>query len=229
MNKLSVTLTRREAAFGWAYLFVYLFLLPGALGYMNMFLPRPLPEARLNFLYFLINITSVFFIGWRFLLKSLDAPIRSPFRFFRYTGIALILYYCMNFLVMLVTTWLRPDFVNLNDTSILDMSRQEFTLMRIGTVFLVPPVEEFLFRGLVFGRIFPRSPFAAYGVSALVFAAIHVIAYVGIYDPGLLALSLLQYIPAGICLAWAYRKTDSIWAPILMHITINEIGMRTLR
>jgi replication-associated recombination protein RarA len=48
MNKLSVTLTRREAAFGWAYLFVYLFLLPGALGYMNMFLPRPLPEARLN-------------------------------------------------------------------------------------------------------------------------------------------------------------------------------------
>ena len=45
----------------------------------------------------------------------------------------------------------------------------------------------------------------------------------------LLALCLLQYLPAGLCLAVAYEKSDSILCPILMHTVINAIGVYAMR
>ena len=66
-------------------------------------------------------------------------------------------------------------------------------------------------------------------MSSLVFASIHVIGYIGLFDWQTLCLCLAQYLPAGIALAWAYEKADTIVAPILMHITINQIGMLAMR
>ena len=37
-------------------------------------------------------------------------------------------------------------------------------------------------------------------------------------------LAALQYIPAGIALGWTYEKSNTIWAPILLHMTINAIS-----
>jgi len=39
----------------------------------------------------------------------------------------------------------------------------------------------------------------------------------------------VQYLPAGIAFAWAYEKSDTILTPILMHISINQIGIAALR
>jgi membrane protease YdiL (CAAX protease family) len=39
----------------------------------------------------------------------------------------------------------------------------------------------------------------------------------------------VQYLPAGLALAWAYEKADTIWAPILMHMTINQISITFMR
>ena len=60
-----------------------------------------------------------------------------------------------------------PDFSNVNDTSIMELTQQNYTLMAIGTVLLVPVVEETLYRGVVFGSLYKRSRVAAYTVSTL--------------------------------------------------------------
>ena len=102
-------------------------------------------------------------------------------------------------------------------------------LMLIGTVILVPPVEECLFRGLIFGLFHRRSRLAAYAVSSLLFCAIHVIGYIGYYEPLHLLLCFVQYLPAGLALGWAYEFSGSIYAPTLIHMAVNAIGILSMR
>ena len=42
-------------------------------------------------------------------------------------------------------------------------------------------------------------------------------------------MAVLEYLPAGLSLAWAYAKSDTIFAPILMHACINFVAMGGLR
>ena len=57
-HNLAVTMTHRERLFGWLYLLTELFLLPLVLQSINAWLPTPLADHWLNFLYFLINFLS---------------------------------------------------------------------------------------------------------------------------------------------------------------------------
>jgi len=229
MKILSVSMTRREALWGWGYLLFQLFLLPLILITANTLLPHPLPEATVNFVYFLLNFLCILAIAHRFLLDSLRVALRSPFRCLRAAFLGLALYFVCNILLSNLIIRFRPDFVNINDNSISSMTQGHFTLVSIGTILLVPPAEEFLYRGLVFGHLYNKNKLLAYAVSTVIFSAIHVIGYIGSYDLELLLLCFIQYIPAGICLGWAYASADSIFAPILMHITINQIGMQAMR
>lgn len=229
MKKLSVSITRREAIWGWGYLLFQIFFLPVILTMVNMLLPSPMPEAKVNFVYFLLNFLSILAIAHQFLWDSLRIALRSPFRCLRAAFLGLVLYFACNILFSNLIVRIRPDFININDNSISAMTQGYFTLVSIGTIFLVPPAEEFLYRGLVFGLLYNKNKFLAYGVSTVLFSAIHVVGYIGSYDLELLLLCFIQYIPAGICLAWAYASADTIFAPILMHITINQIGMQAMR
>ena len=67
-----------------------------------------------------------------------------------------------------------------------------------------------------------------YILSALVFCAIHVISYIGSADPLTLVLCFVQYLPASLCLAWAYTEADNIFAPILIHIAVNTMSILAL-
>ena len=229
MNRLSISLLQKEQRSGWVYLLLYTFILPNILSYVNLLLPHPLTEAKLNFLYFLINFISIIIIGWRFLYASTQMALKAPFRVLRPAFYGLVLYFLATFLLSKLILSIRPDFSNINDNSIAAMTQDNFTLISIGTVLLVPPVEEFLYRGLIFGLLYNRSKLMGFLVSIVLFAAIHVLGYIGSFDTALLGLCFLQYLPAGLFLGWAYAKADNIWAPILMHITINQIGMQTMR
>lgn len=229
MKKISLSLTRREALWGWVYLLFQLFFLPLILITANALLPRPLPEAVVNFVYFLLNFLCILAIAHRFLQQSLHSALRSPFRCLRAAVLGLGLYFVCNLLLGRLIMHIRPDFININDTSISAMTQGNFTLVSIGTILLVPPAEEFLYRGLIFGQLYNKNKLLAYAVSTIVFSAIHVVGYIGSYDAELLLLCFMQYIPAGICLGWAYAHADTILAPILMHITINQIGMQAMR
>ena len=124
---------------------------------------------------------------------------------------------------------LVPSFSNYNDEAIAAMSRGNGFLMLIGTVVLVPPVEECFYRGLIFRNLLGKSRILAYMASILAFSMIHIIGYIGTYAPLELCMAFLQYLPAGLCLAWAYTKAGTIFAPIFIHAAINFIAIRGLR
>ena len=104
-----------------------------------------------------------------------------------------------------------------------------YTLTAIGVVILVPLVEEVLYRGLIFRNLYRSSQTAAYLVSMAAFAAIHVLGYIGSESVTTLVLCFLQYLPAGLCLAWTYTKADNIFAPIVVHAIVNAVAIGALR
>ena len=95
--------------------------------------------------------------------------------------------------------------------------------------FLAPVAEEMLYRGLIFRELSQTSKAAAYLVSMAAFAAIHVLGYIGSEDLGRLVLCFIQYLPAGLCLAWTYTKADNIVAPIVVHAIVNAVAIGALR
>jgi len=225
MKKLTVGMTRAELTFGWIYLVLQLTVLPVPIVLINYLLGSPLSEGEQNFIVFLMNFVAISLIFWRFICDNGRTGFSRPGRMFATIGIAFGAYISMNWFFQILVGFIFPDFFNVNDDSIMGMVEENPALLAIGTVFLVPIVEEVLYRGLVFRGLYNHSRVAAYIVSSLVFSALHVVGYITMYEPLHLLLCFLQYIPAGLCLGFAYARTDSIWTPILMHMTINLIGM----
>ena len=224
---MTVSLTRREAVLGWAYLLFQLLFLPSLLSGINALLGTPLDAVWLYFLFFCINFLAVVLLLGRFGLENL--------RCIRWRGLiltaaaAFLIHWGSTYLVSLLIHQRYPDFYNVNDTSIYTMASRNFWPVAIGTVLLVPVAEELLYRGVFFGSLYCINRVFAYVVSALFFALIHVVSYIGTYPADVLLLCLLQYVPPGLCLAWAYERSGSILCPILVHAAINAIGIFSVR
>lgn len=229
MKRISVALPKRSLTFGLIYIALQLLVLPLALTWGNWLLGSPLSVTSLNFVFFAFNFIVITVVYRDFLLKNIKILIQNPWRVLRFAGAGLMLYWIAAFAVGLLISSVHPDFSNANDISISQMTKENYTLMSIGTVLLVPVVEETLYRGVVFGGIYPKSRVLAYVVSIAVFSIIHILGYIRVYTPIELLLSFVQYLPAGICLAWTYEKSDSIWAPILIHIAVNQVGTYSMR
>lgn len=227
MNSLPVSLTKKQQNLGWFWWAFQLLLLPLLLNEGNRFLAAPLSDAKLNFLFFCLNFAGITLILWNFLRVSCGHGLRHFFRTLQSAFFGLVLYYLAKGVLNFVTIRLFPDYINLNDNSLLTLIQEEPTLLSIAIIFLVPVAEELLYRGVIFGSIHGKSVFLAYAVSATVFSLIHFIGYLP--DPLTFIISFVLYLPAGVCLAWAYQRSGSILAPILMHITINQMGLQILR
>ena len=228
-SNLSISLTGREVAAGWVYLAFEVLLLPYLLGVLNRHLAHPMSNAELNFAYFGLNFLACLWIFHDFLGRNAAMMSKYPIYFFQAVVLGLAAYYACTWGVNQVIRLIDPDFVNANDASIAAMMGSGRFLMTVGTVVLVPLAEECLFRGLIFRNIYPTSRWAAYLVSIAVFAAVHIVGYITSYSPLGLLLCFLQYLPAGLCLAWAYTKADTIFAPILVHTVINALAIFALR
>ena len=219
----------QETVGGFCYFAFQLLLLPELLTLLNRNLSHPLSEAELNFAFYLINFMAVLLIFHDFLGSAATQAVRHPAYLCQAIILGLAAYYACHFATEWVIRLLVPSFSNYNDASIAAMSRGSYYLMLVGTVILVPPVEECLYRGLIFRNLYGKSRWAAYLVSILAFALIHILGYVGQYSPLALLMAVLQYLPAGLCLAWAYTKADTIFAPIVIHAAINFISIHGLR
>jgi len=229
MKNLSISMTARERYLGLACLLLQLFCLPTLLVFGNGLLASPLSESSINILYFSLCFFCILLIFHRFLLESLQFAAKHLWQTLRSAFLGFALYQLSSFLLgFAITAWM-PDFFNVNDSSIASMAGEDFGLVSLCIILLVPITEETLYRGVIFRWLYEKNHFVAYLLSALLFASIHVISYIGLYPPVHLLLCLLQYLPASLCLAWAYAKADNIWAPILMHITINQIGVTAMR
>ena len=222
-------MTRWEKLLSGIYLILQLMLLPGLLAAANRQLPSPLGAAQLNFVFFSLNFICILAVCHRFLWGNLLVILRQPGRFLGAVALGFVGYWAANLAMSQLLFALSPDFANVNDRSIALMVEADLPLMAAGTILLVPTVEETLYRGLLFGSLYRRSRAAAYVLSTLAFCAIHVVGYLGVYSGDILLLCFLQYIPAGLCLSWAYAQADSVFAPILIHTLINAIGICAMR
>ncbi len=228
-KRLAVRLTDKEQILAIGYLLVSYFLLPQILAAINGYFGAPLGKLGLNFLYFTINFVCALWIFGVFFKRSLVYAGQNGWDFLIAVAVGAGTYFACSWIFSVIVSRFFPEFSNLNDGSISQMFSENFALMLIGTAVFVPVAEEAMYRGLIFGCLYPKNHAAAYILSTAIFAAIHIMGYVDTYAPAHLALAFIQYLPAGLCLAWAYRKSGSIFAPILMHAVINTLGILALR
>lgn len=226
---ITVSLNKKEILWGWVYLAVEFLLLPTALYWLTARLFPGISDAEVNFLYYFLNFLATLLIFHRFLSRNLAMAKSNLLRVVLYALLGLFIYWASGLVMGELTYRLMPDFVNINDMSIAAMSQDGFLLMAVGIVILVPTAEECLFRGLLFRGIYSKSRWAAYAISALFFCLPHVSAYIGSYEWTVLALCFVQYLPAGLMLAWCYEKSNTIFTPILIHTIINAFGIYAMR
>ena len=231
-KRLSVKMTKNEYIWGYFFLLMYLLLLGRLLRLVFVALDWDVystaGQARLNFVYFALNFLCALGIFHRFLWKNLGTVGRRFWGFVQAVILGWVFYQAVSYLVTLGLYWLRPSLQNLNNEYIVKQASREFLRIAVGTVFLAPVTEECLFRGLIFQGLHKKSRVFAYIISTLAFALIHVLGYLGSYGWGDMLLILLQYLPAGVALAWSYEKADSIFAPILIHMLNNAISLGLL-
>lgn len=226
---LSVTPTKKELLWGLVYLALELLVLPSLLVLLLGLLPVTLSAGRMNALYFLINFAAVTFLFRRFLAASWRYSAERFGRVFFSALRGYMLYWAGSLAVSMLVLSIDPEFANVNDGSIAAMAAEDYGIIAFSTIVLVPITEELLFRGTLFGGLYHRSPLAAFVISSLAFCAVHITGYIGLYPAKTLLLCFIQYLPAGLALGWAYARSGSIFAPVLMHIFINATGILALR
>jgi len=223
--KLSAYMTKKEKWLGFAYLIFSLFGLPPLLQHANSLLAEPMSDDWLNIIFFCTNFFFICYIFRAFLKKSLTAAGENFGNVLLTALIGFVVYWMCSFAYSCVIVVLFPDYVNLNDQSIAGILSDNFALMAICSIVLVPVTEEVLYRGLLFGTIHAKNHIAAFIISTVIFAVIHLMSYIGHYSWLHLAIAFVQYLPAGIVLGWAYRKSGCIYVPILIHAAVNAIGV----
>ena len=226
---LYISMSRTEKILGWLYMAFSLLVLPGLLTWFNGKLSDPMTEGTLNFVFYLTNFLFILGIFRRFLRDSLVAAWRDIWNFIQAVVLGYVAYWAASEAMEFIMSHLLPGFSNINDAAITAMAKSNYTLMLIGVVFLVPLAEEMLYRGLIFRNLWQSSKVAAYLLSMAAFSAIHVLGYIGSEDITTLVLCFLQYLPAGLCLAWTYTKADNIFAPALVHAIVNAVAIGALR
>ena len=230
MNKkqLSVPLQTKEITWGIRYLLFHLVFL-GPLLSILLSLIFPKINIDINTVYYLINFVAVIVIFRHFLKHSLLHGLSSCGKLLLIAAVGFLAYAIAIQTLQHLIYWLHPQFRNPNDKVITQTVQNNFWLSFFGTVLLVPLAEEVLFRGMIFGGLHQKSRILAYVFSILAFALVHVMGYLDTKEPLDLLFSFLQYIPAGLALAWAYEYSRSILAPLLIHTTVNAIAIISMR
>ena len=224
-----ILMNHREIRYGWRYLLFNLVFMGPLLALILTAIYQGISSAIFNVIYFACNFLVVAVLFRKFWVKSLrDVKNRIGTCLLTALGCFLLIR-ILDILVGMLILRLDPGFYNVNDQGIAQMAQQYYGLIVLGSCVLVPIAEEALYRGLVFGSLFRRSPVLAYGISVGIFAFIHISEYVGYYPTKTLLLCFLQYIPAGLGLALSYHLSGSLLTSILIHATVNTIGMLAMR
>ena len=218
------SMSRGEKLLGWILLLLQL-LLPYLLGLLNRLLSDPINAGTLAFVRYGVSFVLVAVVFRKFLKSSLAAGWKNFWNVLQ----AAVLGYAAWFACSRLLDWLigliLPGYAPLADTSVSALADANGYLRIIGTVILVPVIEETLYRGLVYRSIWRKSKFAAYLVSMLVFSAVHMLLRIGSGDLTALLVCFVRYLPAGLCFAWSYSKADNVLAPMLVHAGVNAAAI----
>ena len=182
----------------------------------NHFAGRLVPASREFFQILAFLELIVTFIAILYLLVFEGRKILELKWKWRYP-VYLLLAYGVSYLSDIVFSFLTPATSNqmaLNE--LVEMTgRQELLYLLLITCLLGPFTEELVYRGVLMNTFLKDSPW--YGdvlLSACIFGYVHV-------SSGLTPLAFFTYASGGAIVAFLYRKTHSLYYPILLHIVIN--------
>ena len=182
----------------------------------NHFAGRLVPASREFFQILAFLELIVTFIAILYLLVFEGRKILELKWKWRYP-VYLLLAYGVNHLSGIVFSFLTPATSNqMTLNELVEMTgRQELLYLLLITCLLGPITEELVYRGVLMNTFLKDSPW--YGdvlLSACIFGYVHV-------SSGLTPLAFFTYASGGAILAFLYRKTHSLYYPILLHIMIN--------
>jgi len=220
--KSACRMSRGELIFGWIYVPLYLFGIAWLLYTGAALLHKDVSDSAMNLIYCYINFFAIAIGFRRFLGESLKKL--QVLLLIRNVLVAFGIFYLCS-LLMSVLAGLLPEYSNPADETTTELLRGELSQMSVCAIFLAPLVEEVLMRGLIFAPLARKNRILGYTVSVLAFSALHLWGYVGSVSIQELLLALLDYVPAGIALGYAYERSGNIWTPIALHMLINALSI----
>ena len=212
--------------FGIIYLPIHLVLLP-------LLLPSALMAmgitdlAQINVYYYAFSVLLILAVYFPYLRANFDPLVEKFLHCLLTFLMALGIYYVGTIAVNSIVLVFTSGADNPNDTTVMDMATGNGAF-RAAVIFMAPIVEEVLFRGALFGGVRKKSRILAYALSMLMFALCHIWQYAVVAADWTVFIYVLQYLPVSFALAWAYERSNSIWVPIGMHMTVNAMSLAAM-
>ena len=222
-------MTLSESVLGWFYLFLSIFVLSSIMDFFNSKLPTPLTAPWLSFATVCFSFVMLVLICHSFLATAATNLSKNSVGSMSAIALGFCVYYTCTTLLSKYMPNYFSSFFNTNDATVASLLKLDLLPMALGIVFLLPCVEEMLYRGVIFNSLFSRNKILAYLLSTLIYSSVHLMSYANTQDLTTLCWGFLHYLPAGFTLAWVYVKADNIFAPILLHMIINAMGVFSVR
>lgn len=225
-------MSRGERVAGTVLFVLYLLVLPLTVkklfALVELLLGLTLSDSAETLIYYYALLAAVVIIFHGFLVRTsqrlldnLDGAVKTVLA-------GLVALYGLNELAFRLVRAAVGSRTNLNDITISARigGAPHATLLIV--VLLAPFVEEALFRGLVFGNLKGRSRAAAYLVSCLLFALLHVWQFAVVNRDVTYFLLMVQYLVPGLVLAWAFEHSGTLWASVALHAAANALSVWTM-
>lgn len=164
---------------------------------VEVLLDTKISDSLANIIYYYVLFAIVLLLFHSFLAHTTSRFLGGVSRAMTTFCMGLLVFYGANELFYRVANVLFNSRTNLNDMTIAASINAAPRLTALIIVFLAPFVEEVLFRGLVFGCLKEKSRVAAYVISCVLFAFMHVWTFaLSSWDWSYLIL-MLQYLVPG--------------------------------
>lgn len=227
MKDFTLPMKKREKVAGWIYLPIHLVLMTLLiLPLITLLLADngiELDSVQINTIYYCTGFAYILIFMMHYLRENFVQKPKA--NILKTMLIAFAINFALNYIVNLILVIFTTQLINPNSEAVNDaVSINMYTMIAVAVI-LGPIVEEVLFRGVVFGTIRTRSRVLAYIVSILLFSVYHLWQTILISGDWTVLIYMVQYIPAGLSLAWAYEKTNSIWCSIFLHMAINAVSV----
>ena len=227
-QKASAYMTTTEVVAGVMFFLIYLVALPfvadPAFDFVAKLLGTGISEALRNAIYYYVLFAVTLVIFHNFLACTSRQAMDRLGEVCKNVLLGMVAMYGLNELVYRLTNLVMTNRTNLNDTTISAQIEDAPRTTLLIIIFLAPFVEEVLFRGLVFGNLKTKYRVAAYVVSCLLFAALHVWQFAVVNQDMTYFLLMVQYLVPGLVLAWVYERSGTLWTSIGLHMAVNALA-----
>jgi len=226
MNLLYVTLTPGEKRNGLGILALFL-------------LPLPFLSGSTAFPVFLpVLFPLTLWVFRRFLRESFQVPLVTPGQILFKASLAALISQLSTLLTNDLIYYFLPRYFQYTDfgplfyraawETMVPLVREHPLPAFLCLAVLLPVIEELLYRGLLFGTLYRRSPLAGFLVTLALYTSLRLLP-VWDLETAYLCVCAIQYIPLTLYLSWVYVRSDTIAAPMAAHMLINAVNLYILR